>query len=193
MCFSNDGLATRDGWFNSGSPSTKEESRILQNVASIWRDLDVDRDWDLMPAALDFALSALSKRKECVELFGNADTRQGRWNPETVLRSMFERRSNEYGTVDFEYTDDAVAQTTPAGFPLPSINQGITGSRANIHFNRRWWNVGNAAENAETLLHELGHLYNFTRGSGGFALPNRAELTDDRAFDKLIKEKCNLP
>ena len=43
-----------------------------------------------------------------------------------------------------------------------------------MSLNRRYWNIGNASENAETLLHELGHIYNFTRGSGGFSLPNRA-------------------
>jgi hypothetical protein len=38
----------------------------------------------------------------------------------------------------------------------------------------------------------MARLYNFVRGSGGFALPNRAELGDSEAFDKVIEDKCNI-
>ena len=107
---------------------------------------------------------------------------------------MFGLRSEAYGSVDFERQGiNEEAKTTPAGFLLPNINQGLTGSRANVHPNRRFWNMGGVSNNAETLLHELGQVYDFTRGSGGFTLPNRAELGDDFAFDKVIEEKCNLP
>jgi hypothetical protein len=52
--------------------------------------------------------------------------------------------------------------------------------------------INNVAFNAETLLHEMAHLYDFVRGSGGFAVSNPAEILDKDIFDKIIEDKCNL-
>src|SRR6266496_3335036 len=141
-----------------------------------------------MPAAVSRALQAITLSPDCSNLFGNAQTRQGKWNPATVLTNMLGLNNGVYGTVDFDDTDPtSAAITKPAGLLTPSVNQGLRGSSANVHLNSMSWNrPSNTDGNAETLLHELGHVYNFTRGSGGFALPNRAELGDDQAFDKLI-------
>ena len=95
--------------------------------------------------------------------------------------------------MDFNYTGDGAAKTTPTGTLLPSLSNGITGTGANISIKGPdYWNVNNIDYNAETLLHEMGHLYNFSRGSGGFAVKNPAEFKDSEAFDKVIHQKCNL-
>ncbi len=149
-------------------------------------------DWGCMPAAYQAALTALTQNTACMDLFGNAKTRAGKWNPVTVLTSLFQAQSGTYGSVNFGYTGNGSALTTPNGFLLPNINQGLTGTSATISINSTYWNDNNVAFNAETLLHEMGHLYNFVRGSGGFALPNKAELKNASAFDTLIDQKCNL-
>jgi RHS repeat-associated protein len=149
-------------------------------------------NWQLMPAAAARALQALTLNQECFNLFGTEKTRDEKWNPITVLTSLIISRDNTYGSVNFDYTGNGAALTTPNGFPIPSLSAGITGTSATISIKASWWNVNNVAYNAETLLHELGHVFNFVRGSGGFALPNRAELKDSQAFDKLIEDKCNI-
>jgi hypothetical protein len=53
-----------------------------------------------------------------------------------------------------------------------------------------YWNDGNVTNNAETLLYELGHAYNFLKGSGGFAISNLAEIRHPNSFEKLIDTKC---
>ncbi len=86
----------------------------------------------------------------------------------------------------------AAALTTPTGFLTLSFNNGLVGSGATISINSMMWNVYNVGFNAETLLHEMGHLFNFSRGSGGFAPPNVAELRNSQAFDQLIHKDCGL-
>jgi RHS repeat-associated protein len=150
-------------------------------------------DWGCMPPAFALAMQALTLNADCFNLFGNANTRQGKWNPTTVLTSLFGTRDGTYGSVNFNYTGNAAALTTPNGLPTLSVSQGIRGSSATVSINSSWWNIDNVPYNAETLLHELGHVYDFVRGSGGFALKNRAEIKNNQAFDQLIKQKCNLP
>ena len=48
------------------------------------------------------------------------------------------------------------------------------------------WNNGNPYENALTLLHELGHVFNNLAGAGGFKLPD----ADNSKFDAEIKKNC---
>jgi hypothetical protein len=54
----------------------------------------------------------------------------------------------------------------------------------------QFWNVGNAKENAITLLHELAHAFNELKGAGGFELPDAADEKDPNVFDNEIKKKC---
>jgi hypothetical protein len=149
-------------------------------------------DWGCMPAAYARAMQALTLNPDCFDLFGTAKTRAGKWNPTVVLTSLFLTQGGTYGSVNFNYTGNGAALTTPNGFPTPSITQGIQGSSATVSINSAYWNVDNVAYNAETLLHELGHVYNFVRGSGNFALSNSSELTNSGAFDQLIEAKCNI-
>jgi len=137
-------------------------------------------------------MQALTLNQDCYDLFGTAQTRQGKWDPTVVLTSLFFAQDGRYGSVNFNYAGNGSALTTPNGFPLPSLRSGITGTSATISINASSWNVDNVPFNAETLLHEMAHLYNFVRGSGGFAIPNRAELANSDAFDKVIEDKCNI-
>jgi hypothetical protein len=107
---------------------------------------------------------------------------------------MFVLQNTTYGSVDFNYTGVGTAETRPAGIILPNpFNPNlIQGSRANISIHRNFWNGYGADQNAETILHELGYVYNFTRGSGGFRISNLTEGDDRSAFDKLIETNCKL-
>jgi hypothetical protein len=149
-------------------------------------------NWGCMPPAFARAMQALTLNQDCFNLFGNDSTRDGKWDPTVVLTSLYLADNGKYGSVNFDYTGTGNAQTTPNGFPRPSLNAGITGTSATISIKASDWNIDNVDFNAETLLHEMGHLYNFVRGSGGFAVPNRAEITNSQAFDKVIEDKCNI-
>ena len=149
-------------------------------------------NWQLMPSAFARAMQALTLNQDCFNLFGSEKTRDGKWDPTVVLTSLSLGGDGKYGSVNFDYTGSGNAQTTPNGFPRPSLNAGITGSSATISIKASDWNIGNVDFDAETLLHEMGRLYNFVRGSGGFAVSNRAEIVDGEAFDKVIKDKCNI-
>jgi hypothetical protein len=148
-------------------------------------------DWTCMPAAFSRAVQALTLNSNCMSLFGTATTRANGFNPANVLTDII-YGSHNFGTVSFSShsTNWGVAQTRPAGLvPIP----GLAG-KVKISINELsgygFWNNGDATENAETLLHELGHVFNDLRGAGGFALPNSAENSDPYAFDKLVKQKC---
>jgi RHS repeat-associated protein len=199
FCSSNDGIKFATSFYDMGSVNIANArqaeaayyraSAMAQQEFKYW---DAN-DWELAPAAAARAIQALTLNKECLELFGNEETRSGRWNPVTVITSMFIERNSEYGRVDFEYSGVGAALTRPGGIVLPSINRNLVqGSSANITIHRDYWNRGNTDFNANTILHELGHVYNFVRGSGGFAIGNLSEASDPFAFGKLIEEKCKV-
>ena len=182
------------GTFNLPNVKQSQEAyyRALAEAQREFKDIEAN-DWDWATAAASRAIEALTLNSECFELFGNEGTRSGRWNPVTVVTSMFIQRNSEYGRVDFNFAGVGVAETRPAGFILPSFNRNLVqGSSANISIHRDFWNRGDTNFNANTILHELGHVYNFVRGSGGYAVGNLIEARDPFAFDKLIKEKCKL-
>jgi hypothetical protein len=143
-----------------------------------------------MPAAYFAAAAALADPK-CSGLFGTADTRNNGWDPTDILADII--TGTKYGSVKFaEIGTNNVATTVPAGrLPIP----GLAGSvliTINSHDdpNYNFWNNASTMEQAETLLHELGHAYNFLRGSGGFAISNLREIRDPYAFDKVVNENC---
>jgi RHS repeat-associated protein len=202
-CHANDGTILASGArYNLPIGPTLNHDALNRVTGSVLAEAQRDfkgadpNDWDLIPAALKRALRALNDNPECLELYGDADTRSGRWDPRTVLNSMFgEEHNNEYGTVDFEYEGYGAAYTSPIGrrFFNPFNLNLIQADRANISIHRNWWNGYGEDQNASTILHELGHVYNFSRGSGGFAISNLTEGRDPAVFDKLIRKKCGLP
>jgi RHS repeat-associated protein len=137
------------------------------------------------------ALQALTLNTDCMNLFGNAMTREAGFNPALVLGSIV--NGGSLGSISFVDMGSGwgVAQAGPAGWlPLPGL-AGKVSITINVYNDADlYWNDADTDENARTLLHELGHAFNFLRGSGGFALRNGAERTDKYAFDKLIEEKC---
>ena len=149
-------------------------------------------DWGCMPAAFSRAIQALTLNPDCMSLFGTDQTRAAGFNPETVLSNIV-YGSHSFGTVSFSLHKKkwGVAETRPAGIlPIPGL-----ASKVKITINElsgySFWNNGDATENAETLLHELAHVFNDLSGAGGFKLPNSAEnKSDPYAFDTLIRKKC---
>jgi RHS repeat-associated protein len=145
----------------------------------------------LLMAGLARALQALSLNEECNKLFGSEKTRSGRFNPSNVLTSLV--NGGDLGQIKFENKggDWGAAKTTPGGrFPVPGLAGRVNVTINSFNDQGLYWNDGNGDENAKTLLHELGHAFNFLRGAGGFAISNLKEIGDAYAFDKLIEEKC---
>lgn len=136
-----------------------------------------------MPKAFVRAIQGLSLNLDSMSPFGTAQTRAGGFNPISVLTNIV-YGSNRLGSINFSThpVGWGVAETRPAGlFPIP----GLAG-KVRIFINQiagyGFWNNGDTLENADTLLHELGHAFNDVRGAGGFALPNWAEKNDPFAF-----------
>jgi hypothetical protein len=148
-------------------------------------------DWTCMPAAFARAIQGLSLNADCMSLFGTAQTRAGGFNPISVLSNIV-YGSNSLGSINFSTHSASwgVAETRPAGLlPIPGL-AGKVSISINQSAGYGFWNNGDTVENADTLLHELGHAFNDLKGAGGFALPNSAEKNDPYAFGKLIQQKC---
>ncbi len=148
-------------------------------------------DWGCMPPAFARAIQALTLDPDCMALFGTAQTRSEGFNPTVVLTNIV-YGSHSFGSIHFAMHPPnwGVAETRPAGLlPIPGLS-GKVSITINELSSYGFWNYGDSNENAETLLHELGHVFNDLRGAGGFALPNSAERADPRAFDALIQQKC---
>jgi hypothetical protein len=152
----------------------------------------------LLAAALNRAVKAMRDHKECFELFGNQRTRSGNVIPISILTDLVNGTS-KYGKITFENKGAGgdIAKTTPTGsvfiYPLPpflksnAVDIVINTYNDDAHL---YWNDGDADENAVTLLHELGHLYNFVRGSGGSQLSNLKEAFNSSANDNILITKC---
>lgn len=122
---------------------------------------------DLLNAAVSRAKKALSENADCQKLFGNEKTRANGFDPSGILDQI---AAGTFGTLTFEDkgANWGVASVSPNGVPKLStvtitINSYNDGQRT-------WWNGGYVDYNAETLLHELGHVYDLTKGSGNSVL-----------------------
>jgi RHS repeat-associated protein len=122
---------------------------------------------DLLGAAVKRAKKALSENEDCQKLFGNAKTRANGFDPSSILDQI---AAGTFGTLKFDNKGAkwGVAGVSPNGVPKLSsvtitLNSYNDGTLA-------YWNLGNTDFNAETLLHELGHVYDLTKGSGNSLL-----------------------
>ncbi len=151
-------------------------------------------DWSCMPAAFARAVQALTLNTQCMDLFGTAKTRAGKFDPVIVLTNIV-FGPNTLGHIQFEDEGPTwgVAETYPSGhLPIPGLagSVSITINEYTDQAGSLYWNAGNTTANAETLLHELAHAFNFIRGSGGFAISNLSEFGNPSAFDNLINQEC---
>lgn len=62
------------------------------------------------------------------------------------------------GTISI--TSDPWAYTNPDGFK-------VVGTQATIKINPSQWNGDSTGSQAQTLIHELGHVFNMLKGAGG--------------------------
>ena len=145
-------------------------------------------DWTCMPAAFSSAVGALTLNQNCMDLFGNANSRAHGWNPVNVLTDIV-WGNQRHGHIAFANTGPgSTAVTAPSGRGIGLITGKVT-----ITINEYtspgslYWNAGNTAENAETLLHELAHAYTLLPGSGGF---NGTRFISDANLDSLIQTDC---
>jgi hypothetical protein len=74
-------------------------------------------------------------------------------------------------------------------YPIPGMAPSVH-VKINTYNGPGYWGAGDAGENAETLLHELGHVFNFIHNAGRFTVSNFAEFRDHYAFDKEVKKHC---
>ena len=151
-------------------------------------------DWGCMPAAFARAIQALTLNDDCMKLSGNDKTRANGLNPADVLTNIV-FGSGSFGHIQFQNKGGGwgVALTTPAGkLPIPVLSGRVT-ITINEYISPSgslYWNAGDTTANAELLLHELGHAFNFLRGSGGFAISNLSEYRNSMAFDNIINKTC---
>ncbi len=145
----------------------------------------------MMNPAMTAAMQALSK-KDCADLFGTPKSWAQGFTPQNVLKGIVSGK--KYGRIAWGDKGGGgwgVAQTRPT-FPfIPGHASGVVMTINTFQTSiAGYWSAGDPAENAETLLHELGHAFNFIRNAGGFAIPNSAENADKYAFDKKVRKNC---
>ncbi len=153
-----------------------------------------------MKEARNMALKALDNDK-CAKVFGGGSG----LNPSEVLSSIID--GGKYGHVEYEShapsatgDDWGAAQTTPNGLPNPlppwrphwssvtiTINT-FQDPQSGVH-----WNDGHTAQNADTLLHELGHAMCFLGARGGkFKMNDRSDEAQ-KFNSNLLEENCWKP
>ena len=160
-----------------------------------------------------FALDALARYKGCRNLFGNQRSGEAPgFDPVEVLSALLDSARNngekgEYGRLNFGWErDDAWAITFPgdASSVADALRRGVGRVASNvfrgrfrgtaradtvsIFINQKHFLLSSNRQNAAGLLHELGHAFNFLRGSGGFELDNHGG--DHSAFESRIWEEC---
>jgi hypothetical protein len=137
--------------------------------------------WDFMNEALAIAKKALREHQECQELFGTAETRAGEFSPERMLDQLFSPTmnppsGNQYGSFSFaDLTSIGPAAITypVPGSAVPGLTPPTLGLRVGIVINSAQsaasnaWMRGDSFNNAVTLLHEMGHAYDWLFRSGG--------------------------
>ena len=146
-----------------------------------------------MGPALTTALEAL-KKKPCADMYGTPQSRAKGFTPQNVLNGIVS--GTKYGRIAWADKGGGgwgVALTRPT-FPfIPGQASGVV-TTINTYLapvkTLGYWSEGDPTENAMTLLHELGHAFNFIRHAGGFSISNFAEAKDNYAFDKEVKKNC---
>ncbi len=120
------------------------------------------QNWGCMPAAETQALADLAK-PDCAKLFNGHD-------PSAVLQAII--AGTQYGNVSFNLQSPIVAATTQLKYAITgNWRRKRTVKTATININTYsdpngvYWNTGNAANNAITLIHELGHVFDWEFGS----------------------------
>jgi len=99
-----------------------------------------------------------------------------------------------FGSIAFKDlgANGGVAKVTANGIPRLTSSATITINTFSQP-GTNLWNEGNTDQNALTLLHELGHVYDLIRGSGGSAIKTPDALFGDknsRYNDWLVDTNC---
>ncbi|MCC6589029.1 MAG: hypothetical protein IT168_20190 [Bryobacterales bacterium] len=143
------------------------------------------RAGEMMPSAFSAAIQVLVSNSDCMNLFGNEKTRANGFNPVNVLTSIV-YGDHAFGHVEFEFQNSGAARVTPNGIPKFTSSATIK-----INTNPDFWNAGNIIYNAETLLHELGHVYDVIQGSGSSKIKSPDIVEGSSRFnDWLIDTTC---
>jgi len=115
--------------------------------------------------------------------------------PQNVLKNI--TSGDKYGNLVGKDAGpvDWTAQTTPSGYlrnPFRLVGfASKVGITINTYNGAGYWLQATTTERAETLLHELGHAFNFmSHRTGGFTISNTAEIKDKYAFDKVVNKNC---
>jgi RHS repeat-associated protein len=150
------------------------------------------KDRALLDAAAQRAMKALRDSKDCMDIFGDPKTRQGKFGPVNVLTNV--ENGTAFGSIVFKDlgANGPEAKVTANGIPWLTSSATITINSYSQATNLSW-NSGNTDFNAETLLHELGHVYDLIRGSGGSEIKTPDALFGDKKSqynDWLIDTKC---
>jgi hypothetical protein len=78
-------------------------------------------NWGCMPPAFARAMQALTLNQDCLNLYGTAQTRTGRWDPAVVLTSLFLAQDGTYGSANCSCTNSDTCTTSfAAPVVLPS-------------------------------------------------------------------------
>jgi RHS repeat-associated protein len=140
-------------------------------------------NWGCMPGALATAINALSTHQDCMNDFGDSYTRADNFNPIDIVRQVYRQGGSSVAgqsvSASFVSLLGAAAAVT---IPIPGGGAVVTIDSASWGF----WNTAGKYNDsywqAILLLHELGHVYDNLKGSGGSA------IKDDGGFGNAASE-----
>jgi RHS repeat-associated protein len=170
----------RGGGGGGGTPSLEAPPDEPSNTSGY-----TPQNADLLPSALARAIDGLKSYKDCLDLFGTADSRSHGFNPIDVLQQI--SKQIKFVPLPYAALTIPVPVTTGPGLPI-FVGQILINSLAFQGTNS--WNNGDTFNNTLTLLHELGHWYDYTTFSGGSQLHTPDGLFMNEANDSLVTTKC---
>jgi RHS repeat-associated protein len=146
-------------------------------------------NWGCMPAALATAINALKTHQQCADLFGNATTQAGAFNPVDVIQQVFKQGGSTIAGQSVSATFQPIVLWS--ALTIPNVGGGATVVIDSVNYDL--WNssgsIGDSYWQAILLLHELGHVYNDLKGSGGSKIGGDGFGGSD-ANTNLIKKDC---
>jgi len=124
------------------------------------------------------------KKSECAWLFTSDDPKEKTLNPAEVLQGLFDKGKIEMGPNTKKWT--AATSNTPGLHMKFSMYSGASGLG--------YWNTSDNTVRAETLLHELGHVFGYlhagTRLISDTNLLGQTDMEKEKYNEKMVWEKC---
>lgn len=170
--FSN-GSGTSTGSSHGGSGSSGGGYTQTGPIPRPYKEADLTTEAEALADAYDLALGLLNSSK-CAGLFNIGGSGLG---PAALLKALY-NGNDDFGTINWKRTaETSIAETAPGIAPSPNGGT-IAIISLNDNLNGGWFSQ-TGLQDAQTLLHELGHAYQLLYGQASTAIKGPDGNPDD--------------